>query len=84
MGKCFTVLSECSERGDSSLEGRLRELAGYRMEKAKEMLSAAEGNLEIGQYKTSLNRSYYAIFHAMRAANIVKGFDSSKHSGVIV
>ena len=53
------------------------------MEKAKEMLSAAEGNLEIGQYKTSLNRSYYAIFHAMRAANIVKGFDSSKHSGVI-
>ena len=35
------------------------------------------------QFKTSLNRSYYAIFHAMRAANILKGFDSSKHSGVI-
>lgn len=41
------------------------------------------GNLKIGQYKTSLNRSYYAIFHAMRAMNILKGFDSSKHSGVI-
>lgn len=53
------------------------------MERAKEMLSAAEGNLEIGQYKTSLNRSYYAIFHAMRAMNILKGFDCSKHSGVI-
>ena len=53
------------------------------MEKAREMLSAADGNLEIGQYKTSLNRSYYAIFHAMRAANIMTGFDSSKHSGVI-
>ena len=53
------------------------------MERAKEMLAAAEGNLEIGQYKTSLNRSYYAIFHAMRAMNILKGFDSSKHSGVI-
>ena len=65
------------------MEGSLRELAGYRMEKAKEMLSAVEGNLEIGQYKTSLNRSYYAIFHAMRAANIVKGFDFSKHSGMI-
>lgn len=61
----------------------LRELAEYRMERAKEMLYAAESNLEIGQYKTSLNRSYYAIFHAMRAANILKGFDSSKHSGVI-
>lgn len=65
------------------MEGSLRELAGYRMERAKEMLSAAKDNLEIGQYKTSLNRSYYAIFHAMRAANILKGFDSSKHSGVI-
>ncbi len=30
------------------MEGSLRELAGYRMEKAKEMLSAVEGNLEIG------------------------------------
>jgi uncharacterized protein (UPF0332 family) len=65
------------------LEGSLNELAKYRMERAKEMLVAAEENLKIGQYKTSLNRSYYAIFHSMRAANIVKGFDSSKHSGVI-
>lgn len=65
------------------MEGSLRELAGYRMERAREMLVAAKKNLEIGQYKTSLNRSYYAIFHAMRALNILKGFDSSKHSGVI-
>ena len=50
------------------------------MDRAKEMLVAARENLEIGQYKTSLNRSYYAI---MRAMNILKGFDSSKHSGVI-
>ena len=34
----------------------------YRMERAFEMLIAAEDNLKIGQYKTSLNRSYYAIF----------------------
>ena len=65
------------------MESSLRELAMYRMERAFEMLIAAEDNLKIGQYKTSLNRSYYAIFHAMRAANIIKGFDSSKHSGVI-
>lgn len=65
------------------MEGSLKELAGYRMERANEMLSAAADNLEIGQFKTSLNRSYYAIFHAMRAMNILKGFDSSKHSGVI-
>ena len=65
------------------MEGSLKELVGYRLAKAGEMLSASEDNLKIGQYKTSLNRSYYAVFHAMRAANALKGFDSSKHSGVI-
>lgn len=65
------------------MEGGLRELAEYRLARAREMLSASEGNLGIGQYKTSLNRSYYAVFHAMRSANALKGFDSSKHSGVI-
>lgn len=65
------------------MEGSLRELAEYRIQRAEEMLLAAEDNLRIGQYKTSLNRSYYAVFHAMRALNILKGFDSSKHSGVI-
>ncbi|MCM1498897.1 MAG: HEPN domain-containing protein [Clostridium sp.] len=65
------------------MEGSLRELADYRLERAQEMLHAAEENLRIGQWKTALNRSYYAIFHAMRAVNILDGFDSSKHSGVI-
>ena len=65
------------------MESSLKELAGYRLARAKEMLSASESNIKIGQYKTSLNRSYYAVFHAMRSANILQGFDSSKHSGVI-
>ena len=34
-------------------------------------------------YRQSINRSYYAIFHAVRAVNALDGFDSSKHSGVI-
>ena len=65
------------------MEGSLKELAEYRLARAKEMLEASQSNLEIGQYKTSLNRSYYAVFHAMRSANALKGYDSSKHSGVI-
>ncbi|MBD5505231.1 MAG: HEPN domain-containing protein [Lachnospiraceae bacterium] len=65
------------------MEDSLKQLAGYRLARAKEMLSASECNLEAGQYRTSLNRSYYAIFHAMRLANVLKRFDSSKHSGVI-
>lgn len=65
------------------MEGSVKELAAYRLERAEEMLKAAEDNLNMEQYRTSLNRSYYAIFHAMRAANILEGYDSSKHSGVI-
>lgn len=65
------------------MERSIRELSLYRLERAKEMLSAVRENLEINQLKTSLNRSYYAIFHAMRAVNCQDGFDSSKHSGVI-
>ena len=61
----------------------IKELARYRMERAKEMLTASDENLKMNQYRTSLNRSYYAVFHAMRAVNILDGFDSSKHSGVI-
>ena len=65
------------------MEGSLEDLAQYRIKRAWEMLEAAKENLKIGQYKTALNRSYYAVFHAMRAANILRGSDSSKHSGVI-
>lgn len=38
---------------------------------------------ENGRYKNALNRAYYAIFHAIKAVNSLRGFDSSKHSGVI-
>lgn len=65
------------------MENSVKELSKYRFECAKEMLDASKENLEIGQYRTSLNRSYYAVFHAMRAVNVLKGYDSSKHSGVI-
>lgn len=65
------------------MESSLKELSYYRLERAKEMLLASEENLKVAQYRTSLNRSYYAVFHAMRAVNILDGYDSSKHSGVI-
>ena len=61
MGKDSSVLPEYSEGGNRPMEGSLKELAEYRLERANEMLSASESNLEIGQYKTSLNRAYYAI-----------------------
>ena len=65
------------------MEGSLKDVALVRIERAEEMLASAKDNFERDDLKTALNRSYYAIFHAIRAVNILDGFDSSKHSGVI-
>ncbi len=58
-------------------------LVSYRLESAREKLSAAEDLFEKGHYKDSVSRSYYAIFTAARALLTTKNLDSSKHSGVI-
>lgn len=65
------------------MDGSINDLAKYRLQKAKEDLNRARRELEVSDYKLALNRSYYAIFHALRAVNTLDGFDSSKHSGVI-
>ena len=59
------------------------DLSKLRLNIAKERLEFAEKILEIGDYKTVANRSYYAIFSAMRAVLALDGFDSKKHSGII-
>lgn len=58
-------------------------LCKYRLERAKEDLQAAHVNHESGLFKAAINRSYYAIFHSIRAVNILDGFDASKHGSVI-
>ncbi|MFA5577495.1 MAG: HEPN domain-containing protein [Tissierellaceae bacterium] len=58
-------------------------LSKYRLEKAKEDLESAYLNLQNNLLKASINRSYYCIFHGVRAINALHSFDSKKHSGVI-
>lgn len=65
------------------MAGSIAELSKYRYERAIEELENAKVVFEAGSYKLALNRSYYAIFHAIRAVNVLDEFDSSKHSGVI-
>ncbi|SCY47846.1 Uncharacterized protein, contains HEPN domain, UPF0332 family [Pseudobutyrivibrio sp. AR14] len=65
------------------MESSMTELAKYRFETSQEDLYDEKLMFENGRYKNSLNRGYYAIFHAIRAVNALDGFDSSKHSGVI-
>jgi len=58
-------------------------LSKTRLDIAKERVFFAEEILNLGDYKTVANRSYYAIFSAMRAVLALDGFDSKKHSGII-
>lgn len=59
------------------------ELARYRLEKAKEDYRASSELLKLNLFKQSVNRSYYAIFHAVRSLLAMDGVDFKKHSGVI-
>ncbi|HYH04201.1 MAG TPA: HEPN domain-containing protein [Bacillota bacterium] len=59
------------------------DISKYRFECAKDDLDASKIALEHNKTKNAVNRSYYAIFHAIRAVNAMEGFDSKKHSGVI-
>ena len=65
------------------MAGSLTELSAHRFERAKEELQTAELLYQNASFRSSINRSYYAIFHAIRSVNALDGFDSSKHSGVI-
>jgi uncharacterized protein (UPF0332 family) len=65
------------------MESSVKELSKYRFECCQEALEDARIMFDAGRYKNALNRSYYAIFHAIRSVNALQGFDSGKHSGVI-
>ena len=68
-----------------SLDESIKALISYRMESAREKLSAAEDLLEKRHYKDSVSRSYYAIFTAARALLATKSLDSvSMVSGLAI
>jgi len=63
--------------------GSAKDLALYRLSQAADCLKVAESNMQLGFYKDAVNRSYYCIFHSMRAVLALGLYDSKKHSGVI-
>lgn len=62
---------------------RIVELSNLQLEKAKQTLSFIPSHIDIGDYNTAINRSYYAAFYAIKAVELLDGFDSKKHSGVV-
>ena len=61
----------------------MKALSIRRMEQAEQCLESAKLLLEADDIKGAANRSYYGIFHAIRAVLALEGKDFAKHSGVI-
>ena len=65
------------------LEEEKKTLSRIRLEKARDNLSAAHTLLASNDCKIASTRTYYAVFHAMRAVLALDGIDMKHHSGVI-
>ena len=60
-----------------------KDLANYRLDRAKEDLISAIEALNRKELRLSNNRAYYSIFHSMRAVLALEHKDFKKHSAVI-
>ena len=60
-----------------------RALSKVRLEHANDALREAWSMLSADHYRGACNRSYYAVFHAMRSVLALRGIDRKHHSGVI-
>lgn len=58
-------------------------LSRHRLMKARQCLETAQLNAVADDLASSVNRSYYAIFHGMRAVLALERLDFKKHSAVI-
>jgi len=56
-----------------------KELLKYRLNRATETLEVAKELYENKRYRDANNRSYYAVFYAMKAVYTVRGIDFKKH-----
>jgi len=59
------------------------DMSNYRLEQAEQCLISAQTLIDAGDYKGAANRSYYAVFHAMRSVLALQNIDFGKHSAVI-
>ncbi|MFQ5633595.1 MAG: HEPN domain-containing protein, partial [bacterium] len=65
------------------LEKKVIDLSAHRLKKAKSLLKQAEFLLNNQMYDGSINRSYYAIFNAIRSLLSLIKLESKKHSGTL-
>jgi len=58
-------------------------LITIRLQKAKETLSEAKGNMQLGYWRVTANRLYYACYYAATALLIKNNITAHTHAGVI-
>ncbi len=58
-------------------------LINLRIKRAKEAFTEAKGNVEMGFWRTSINRLYYACYYAASALLVKYDHTPRTHSGVI-
>lgn len=59
------------------------ELSAGQMKRAAEIVGFIPAYIDIGDYNGAVNRAYYAVFHAIKAVELLDNYDSKKHSGLI-
>lgn len=58
-------------------------LAAYRLEQADEALKSTQILIDHTQYRSAVNRAYYAMFYGVLALLAISESQASKHSGAI-
>ena len=63
--------------------GTVRDLALHRIETLKSDIKAAKILLDAGEYRSSNNRAYYGIYHAISAIHAIDGNAYKKHKDAL-
>ena len=59
------------------------ELSLRQLKRAADITGFIPAYIDIGDYNCAVNRAYYAVFHAIKAVELLDNYDSKKHSGLI-
>lgn len=63
--------------------GTIKDLVLHRIETAKSDINSAKILLEAGEYRSSNNRAYYGIYHAISAIHALGGNAYKKHKDAL-
>ena len=58
-------------------------IVALRLERAKETLTEAKGNIEMCYWRSAVNRLYYACYYAVSALLLQYEYSAQTHSGTI-